>query len=116
MKILHYSILATLLVLIYPSNVFAQSKYVIQGFMSDFDSNSLNQRTNDLKSDLNCEVVRLDAISQRFFIIRSFDSRPSQLEVKNLLVNYLGVTSCIQIHLMGSEPVAKYPFTNCEND
>lgn len=61
------------------------------------------------------EMVRLDYLTQRAFIITKNTESLSQEEFKSWFGNFESTIQCIQIGVRGIDPMDTYPFKNCKN-
>ena len=73
----------------------------------------------DLEKDLrlhpNTNIVRLDYISQRAFIITQGVNSLTNEEFKSWFVSFSNTINCIQIGVYGVDKIDPYPFTNCQD-
>ena len=92
------------------------TRFALQGMINVPSRDAAAASMENIRTSLNCAAVRVDHVSQRFFILIDLPSRPTSNEVKNLFRPYLGEATCIQIQEYGVEPLSVYPFTNCDND
>lgn len=61
------------------------------------------------------EMVRLDYLTQRAFIITKNTESLSPEEFTSWFGNYESTIHCIQIGVRGIDPMDTYPFKNCKN-
>lgn len=62
------------------------------------------------------EMVRLDFISQRAFIITKNIDSLSPNEFRSWFGRYESTVDCIQIGVRGVDPMNTFPFKNCKNN
>lgn len=111
-------LLITTLLLLIGSHAFTQdlTRFAIQGMVELSSREQAETVAELIREDLHCPMVRIDHSSNRFFLLIDLVNRPTSTQIRSLLNNYLGNPTCIQIQEYGVEPLAVYPFTNCEND
>ena len=91
------------------SVLFAQCYFDIQN----------EQELLDLEANLrlhpNTNIVRLDFISQRAFILTQGINSLTQDEFKVWFEDFSSSVNCIQIGVYGVDSIDRYPFTNCQD-
>lgn len=91
------------------SVLFAQCYFDIQ------DEQAMLDLETSLRLHPNTNVVRLDYISQRAFIITQGLNSLSKDEFKTWFENFSSTVNCIQIGVYGVDAIDPYPFTNCQD-
>lgn len=90
--------------------LFAQGMFDIQ------DSSDVVAVEADLRNHPNVAVVRLDAYSNRFFILTKDISALSEADLKSWFGEASEKLNCIQIGIHGVDLVRPFPFTDCPNN
>lgn len=70
----------------------------------------------EIASNPNVEMVRLDFINQRAFIITKNIDALSPNEFRSWFGKYESTVDCIQIGVRGVDPMDPFPFKNCKNN
>ncbi len=91
------------------SVLFAQCYFDIQNEQTMLDLEA------SLRLHPNTNVVRLDYISQRAFIITQGLNSLSNDEFRVWFENFSSTVNCIQIGVYGIDEISPYPFTNCQD-
>jgi len=92
-----------------PDVFFAQGIFAIP-------ANEIAQAELFVRSNPNVQVVRLDAYSNRFFILTKHMSAFTEADLRSWLGAYGDELTCIQIGIHGVDPVAPFPFTSCNEE
>jgi len=91
------------------SVLFAQCYFDIQ------DEQVMLDLEENLRLHPNTNVVRLDYISQRAFIITQGLNSLTKDEFKTWFESFSSTVNCIQIGVYGVDAIDPYPFTNCQD-
>lgn len=68
----------------------------------------------DMRLHPNTNIVRLDFISQRAFIITQGIESLTEDEFKSWFEQFSSTVSCVQIGVYGIDKIEPYPFKNCK--
>lgn len=90
------------------TTLFAQCLFTIN------DATALEQLQQDIASNPNVKMVRLDMYSQRAFILTQNISSLNETELKSWFNQFESTVHCIQIGVYGIDQMWQYPFTNCQ--
>ncbi len=90
-------------------------KYFAQCMLDIDDQTTFQNLESELRLNPYVQVVRLDWISKRAFLLTKDLSSFSIEQFRSWLGEHATNASCIQVGLHGTDPVNPYPFTNCEN-
>lgn len=93
----------------------AGPKYFAQCMLDIEDEATFTNLESELRLNPYVQVVRLDWISKRAFLLTKDLSTFSIEQFRSWLGENATNASCIQVGLHGVDPVNPYPFTNCEN-
>lgn len=74
----------------------------------------LDALTNDIYSNPNIEMVRLDLNTQRALVITANLTSLSESDFQSWFGAHSSTISCIQIGVYGVDVMQQYPFTNCQ--
>lgn len=90
------------------TTLFAQCLFEISS-PSDLDS-----LQNEIRNLPFTTIVRLDAHSQRAFILTKGIEELSEEELRSWFGNYSSTVRCVQIGVKGVDEIKRYPFKDCE--
>jgi hypothetical protein len=91
-------------------------KYFAQCMLNIDDEQTFRNLEQSLRDNPYVGVVRLDWISRRAFLLTKDLTSFSVEQFQSWLGEEASQATCIQVGLHGIDPIAPYPFTNCEND
>ena len=91
------------------SVLFAQCYFDIQ------DEQAMLNLEANLRLHPNTNVVRLDYISQRAFIITQGINTLTNDEFKSWFESFSSTVNCVQVGVYGVDVIDPYPFTNCQD-
>lgn len=112
-------IIVTLLGLSFTSraqNSSEEPKYFAQCMLNIEDETTFRDLEQALRANPYVSVVRLDWISKRAFLLTKDLTSFSKEQFQSWLGIHANQASCIQVGLHGTDPIAPFPFTNCENE
>lgn len=91
-------------------------KYFAQCMLNIEDEQTFRNLEQSLRDNPYVGIVRLDWISKRAFLLTKDLTSFSTEQFQSWLGEQASAATCIQVGLHGTDPIAPYPFTNCEND
>lgn len=87
--------------------------FFAQCLLSIADEGELKAIEVNLRSNPFISIVRVDIPTKRVFLLTKNISIVSEENVTSWLGDAASKASCIQVGIYGIDPIAKYPFTNC---
>jgi hypothetical protein len=87
--------------------------FFAQCMLSITDEEELKAIEVNLRSNPYISIVRVDIPTRRVFLLTKNISFFSEENVTSWLGDAASKASCIQVGIYGIDPVANYPFTNC---
>jgi hypothetical protein len=114
------NLLLLLLIVFTTSTSFSQTTnnnvhFFGQCMVSSLENQELIDLEQHLKQNPYVQVVRVDLVSKRVFILTKDISSYTMNDFKSWLGEKENAATCIQVGLHGIDLVNPFPFTNCNN-
>jgi hypothetical protein len=97
-------------------NNYEGPRYFAQCMLNIDNEQTFRSLEQSLRDNPYVEIVRLDWTSKRAFLLTKDLSSFSVEQFQSWLGEQVSQATCIQVGLHGTDAIAPYPFTNCEND